>query len=93
VRAVVAAILDVMDELVVGFKRCWPAYRISKKKISSYGKLLIRYSQKISYKLGFLPDGVRRIEETINFNRVTARGHAMKINKVNSILYKGLPSP
>ena len=48
VRAVAAPILNSMGELVAGLSIAGPAYRINKKKISSYGKLVIQYAQRIS---------------------------------------------
>jgi DNA-binding IclR family transcriptional regulator len=52
VRAVAGPILNSMGELVAGLSIAGPAYRINKKKISPYGKLVIQYAQKISNKLG-----------------------------------------
>jgi DNA-binding IclR family transcriptional regulator len=42
-----------MGELVAGLSVAGPAYRISKKKVSSYGKLVIQYAQKIYSKLSY----------------------------------------
>jgi DNA-binding IclR family transcriptional regulator len=48
VRAVAAPILNGVGELVAGLSVAGPAYRINKKKISSCGKLVIQYAEKIS---------------------------------------------
>jgi DNA-binding IclR family transcriptional regulator len=53
VRAVAAPILNGRGELVAGLSVAGPAYRINKKKISSCGKLVIKYAQKISLNLGY----------------------------------------
>jgi IclR family KDG regulon transcriptional repressor len=54
VRAVAAPILNGLGELVAGISVAGPAYRINKKKISSYGNLAVKYAQKISSNLGYL---------------------------------------
>ena len=51
VRAVAAPILNGVGELVAGLSVAGPAYRITKKKVSSYGKLVIQYARKISSNL------------------------------------------
>ncbi len=53
VRGVAAPILNSTGELVAGLSVVGPAYRISKKKTSSCGKLVIQYAQKISSSLGY----------------------------------------
>ncbi len=53
VRGVAAPILNSIGELVAGLSVVGPAYRISKKKTGSCGKLVIRYAQKISSSLGY----------------------------------------
>jgi DNA-binding IclR family transcriptional regulator len=52
VRAVAAAILNRKGELVGGLSVTGPAYRISKKRIVSCGKLVSQYAKKISSQLG-----------------------------------------
>jgi DNA-binding IclR family transcriptional regulator len=48
VRAVAALIFNGVGELVGGLSIAGPAYRISKKKINSWGRLVIQYAQRIS---------------------------------------------
>ncbi len=50
VGAIAAPILNGLDEFVAGLSVAGPAYRINKKKIGSYGKLVIQYAHKISSK-------------------------------------------
>jgi IclR family KDG regulon transcriptional repressor len=52
VRAIAAPVLNGKGELVAGLTCAGPAYRIKKKKISSCGKLIIEYAQKIWNGLG-----------------------------------------
>lgn len=52
VRAVAAPILDPIGELIAGLSIAGPVYRISKKKISSFGRLVMEYAQKIYALLG-----------------------------------------
>jgi len=53
VRAVAAPILNGSGELVAGLSIAAPAYRISKKRVKSLGRLMIQYAQKISSRLGY----------------------------------------
>lgn len=53
VRAIAAPILNGFGELVAGLSVAGPAYRISKRKIRSCGKLMIQYAQKISSEMGW----------------------------------------
>ena len=55
VRAVAAPIFNGAGELVAGLSVTGPAYRISKKKLNSLGRIVVKYAQQISSKLGFLP--------------------------------------
>jgi len=48
VRAVAAPILNGEGELVAGLSVTGPAYRMSKKRIHSLGKLVIKFAQRIS---------------------------------------------
>jgi DNA-binding IclR family transcriptional regulator len=48
VRAIAAPILDGKGELVAGLSVAGPAYRINKKKINSWGRLVLQYAQRIS---------------------------------------------
>ena len=54
VRAVAAPILNGLGELVAGLSVAGPSYRISKKRVSCCGKLVIQYARKISSRLGYL---------------------------------------
>lgn len=54
VRAVAAPILNSTGELVAGLSIAGPAYRINRKKIIAFRKLVVGYSQKISSKLGYV---------------------------------------
>jgi IclR family KDG regulon transcriptional repressor len=54
VRAVSAPVLNVVGDLVAGLSISGPVYRIGKKSVSSLGKLMIEYAQKISSQLGNL---------------------------------------
>lgn len=51
VRAVAAPIVNDAGELIAGLSVAGPAFRISKKKVSSCGRLVIQYAQKISSQL------------------------------------------
>jgi DNA-binding IclR family transcriptional regulator len=51
-RAVAAPIMNGFGEVVAGVSIAGPAYRINKKKIKSYGKLVVKYAQRISIQLG-----------------------------------------
>jgi len=53
VRAIAAPILSDAGELIAGLSVAGPAYRISKKKVSSCGKLVVQYAQKIASQLGY----------------------------------------
>jgi len=53
VRAVAAAILNGLGEVVAGLSIAGPAYRINREKIIAFRKLVVGYSQKISFKLGY----------------------------------------
>jgi IclR family KDG regulon transcriptional repressor len=55
VRAIAAPILNGMGESLAGLSVAGPVYRINKKKVSSYRKLVIEYAQKISINLGNMP--------------------------------------
>jgi DNA-binding IclR family transcriptional regulator len=52
VRAVAAPVLNGEGELVAGLSVTGPAYRISKRRIHAYGKLVIKYAQRISSQMG-----------------------------------------
>ena len=52
VRAVAAPILNRAGDLVAGLSVAGPVYRVHKKKISIYRRLVIQYSQKVSSNLG-----------------------------------------
>jgi len=54
VRAVAAPILNGRGQLVAGLSVAGPTYRINKKKINSYGELVIIYAQKIANQLRFV---------------------------------------
>lgn len=54
VRAVAAPILNGMGELVAGLSIAGPAYRINKKRVGSFSKLVIQYAQKISVDVGYV---------------------------------------
>jgi DNA-binding IclR family transcriptional regulator len=54
VRAIAAPIFSRMGEFIAGLSVTGPAYRIKKKKVSSYEKLVVQYAQKIVSKLGRL---------------------------------------
>jgi IclR family KDG regulon transcriptional repressor len=56
VRAVAAPIFNGLGELVGGLSVTGPAYRISKKRIVSCGKLVSQYAKKISSQLGRQPE-------------------------------------
>lgn len=58
VRAVGASILNALGELVAGLSIAVPAYRISKKRVSSLGRLMMQYAQGNSSQLGY---GVNRM--------------------------------
>jgi IclR family transcriptional regulator, KDG regulon repressor len=64
VRAVAAPVLNAMGELVAGLSIAGPAYRISKKRVSELGKLMVQYAQKVTSQLEFggtvLPVKVRQ---------------------------------
>jgi len=51
VRAVAAPILNLRGELIAGLTVAGPAYRLSKKKIQSFGALVKRYAEKIARQL------------------------------------------
>jgi len=51
VRAIAAPIFNAMGELVAGLSIAGPSYRIGKKRIKYYKKLVLKYSQMISNKL------------------------------------------
>jgi IclR family KDG regulon transcriptional repressor len=53
VRAVAAPILNGLGEVVAGLSIAGPAYRINREKIIAFRKLVVGYSQKISFKLGY----------------------------------------
>jgi DNA-binding IclR family transcriptional regulator len=53
VRAIAAPILNELGGLVGGLSVVGPAYRINKKKIGFFGKLVIQYAQKISKQLEY----------------------------------------
>jgi IclR family KDG regulon transcriptional repressor len=54
VIGVAAPIFDGIGELVAGLCIVGPVYRI-KRKINSYGKLVMQYAQKVSVKIGYKP--------------------------------------
>jgi DNA-binding IclR family transcriptional regulator len=51
VRAVAAPILNLRGELIAGLTVAGPAYRLSKKKIQSFGALVKRYAERIARQL------------------------------------------
>jgi IclR family KDG regulon transcriptional repressor len=53
VRAVAAPVLNAVGGVVAGLSMAGPAYRISKKQVSSLGRLMVQYAQKVSFQLGF----------------------------------------
>jgi DNA-binding IclR family transcriptional regulator len=53
VRAIAAPIINGAGELIAGLSVAGPAYRISKKKVNTCGKLVIQYAQKIASQLGY----------------------------------------
>jgi IclR family transcriptional regulator, KDG regulon repressor len=55
VRGVSAPIFNGLGQLAAGLSVVGPVYRIGKKKIGSFTKLVVEYSQKISFQIGFLP--------------------------------------
>jgi len=48
VRAVAAPIFNGLGEMIAGLSVAGPVYRINKKRVSSLGKLVVQYAQKIS---------------------------------------------
>ena len=54
VRAVAAPIFNGAGELVAGLSVTGPVYRITKKRLDSLGKLVVKYAQQISSKLGLI---------------------------------------
>jgi IclR family acetate operon transcriptional repressor len=59
VRAVAAPILNGLGDLVGGLSVAGPVYRINKKRVSSLGRLIVQYAQKISSEL----EGISKIKE------------------------------
>jgi len=51
VRAIAAPIVNGIGRLVAGLSVGGPAYRINKRKVTSYAKLVIQYANKISFHL------------------------------------------
>ncbi len=66
VRAVAAPILNNSGELVAGLSIAGPVYRISKKRVRSLGKLVVKYSTKISSQLScnLEDESLRKIHKT-----------------------------
>jgi DNA-binding IclR family transcriptional regulator len=53
VRAIAAPIFNGLGEVVAGLSVAGPVYRINKKKVDQFSRLVIEYAKKISLRLGY----------------------------------------
>jgi DNA-binding IclR family transcriptional regulator len=65
VRAVAAPIFNGLGELVAGLSVAGPAYRINKRRVNSYAKLVTQYAQKVSVQIGYEPTKPDRTHELV----------------------------
>jgi DNA-binding IclR family transcriptional regulator len=56
VRAVAAPIFNGLGEMIAGLSIAGPVYRINKKKVIQFSRLVIEYAKKISSHLGYPPN-------------------------------------
>jgi DNA-binding IclR family transcriptional regulator len=61
VRAVAAPIFNGLGEMVAGLSIAGPVYRINKKKVGQFSRLVVEYAKKISSHLGYTPDRYQRL--------------------------------